>query len=199
MTHIRKLKKNSSDFVEEYNELIHAIRHINVLDPKTKHLVFVGIKSLMGDILSAKYHAQLAKRHGATSEEIMQTFLISSLNIRLNEQNKKTKIEMNTNILEKIINVDRARFNRKGLGRVIENKLFQAGINSLETLKNIGSEQAFIQVLEIDPLSTLRVLYTLECTINNINRDALSKKRQDELLGFYNNIKRGRKSDPKLL
>lgn len=186
---------NSSDFVEKYNGLIHAIRQINVLDPKTKHLVFVGIKSLMGDILSTKYHIQLAKRHGATSEEIMQTLLLSSLNIRLDGQKKKTKTEINLDILAKIENVEANRFNRKGIGKVIENKLFQAGIKSLETLKIIGSEQAFIQVLEIDPLSTLRVLYTLECTINNINRDDLSKKRQEELLNFYNNIKRGRKGD----
>jgi len=41
------------------------------------------------------------------------------------------------------------------------------------------------------------MLYTLECAITNINMDEISKKRQEELLSFYKNIKRGMKCDTK--
>lgn len=190
MKRIEIPKKNLPDYIEEFNGLIQAFRDINTLDPKTKQLVFVGIKSLMGDVLSTQYHVQLAKKHGATSEEIMQIILISSMNTDLIEKKTGSKIEINAKILSKIENGDTVRFNVKRLGRITENKLSRAGINSLESLRMIGSEQAFLQVIKIDPHSNLRMLFTLECVINNIKRDEISNKRQKELLIFFKKTKR---------
>ena len=47
------------------------------LDPKTKQLVYIGIKSAMGDATAIFYHVQMPKKLGATREEIKDTILIT--------------------------------------------------------------------------------------------------------------------------
>ncbi len=60
-----------------FDGLIEALKHTTGLDAKTKQLVYIGIKSAMGDTTAVYYHVPMAKQLGATREEIKDTILIT--------------------------------------------------------------------------------------------------------------------------
>jgi DNA transformation protein and related proteins len=189
MNQVTNLKQDPADAIEAYNGLIDVIKKIDELEPKTKHLVFIGIKSLTGDIVSTNYHIQMAKKYGAIDEEIIGVILISSLNSK--EYGDKVNFQFNNSDIKKSGKSKRkgpSRFNRRNFGRVTENKLFQIGINSIDMLEAIGSEQAFMQLLKVDSRQYCGILFKMECAIQNIRGDELSSKRKEELVKFYNRI-----------
>jgi alkylhydroperoxidase/carboxymuconolactone decarboxylase family protein YurZ len=47
------------------------------LDAKTKQLVYIGIKSSTGDSTAVFFHVKMAKKLGATRDEIKDTILIT--------------------------------------------------------------------------------------------------------------------------
>jgi len=73
----RNFSKRSSEVAKAFDGLIEALKGTNGLDPKTKQLVYIGIKSAMGDTTAIYYHVQMAKKLGATREEIKDTILIT--------------------------------------------------------------------------------------------------------------------------
>ena len=60
-----------------FDGLIEALKGTTGLDPKTKQLVYIGIKSSMGDTTPMYFHVQMAKKLGATRDEIKDTILIT--------------------------------------------------------------------------------------------------------------------------
>jgi alkylhydroperoxidase/carboxymuconolactone decarboxylase family protein YurZ len=70
-------QKEAPEVASAFNGLIEALKNTSGLDPKTKQLVFIGIKSSMGDTTAIYYHVQMAKHLGATREEIRDTILIT--------------------------------------------------------------------------------------------------------------------------
>ncbi len=70
-------QKEAPEVAEAFNGLIEALKSSAGLDPKTKQLVYIGIKSSMGDATAIYYHVQMAKKLGATREEIKDTILIT--------------------------------------------------------------------------------------------------------------------------
>jgi len=65
------------DVAQAYNELIEALKSTTGLDAKTKQLIYIGIKSSMGDSTAVYYHVPMAKKLGATREEVRDTILIT--------------------------------------------------------------------------------------------------------------------------
>jgi len=57
--------------------LIEALKNASGLDAKTKQLVYIGIKSSMGDTTAIYFHVPMAKKLGATRDEIRDTILIT--------------------------------------------------------------------------------------------------------------------------
>jgi alkylhydroperoxidase/carboxymuconolactone decarboxylase family protein YurZ len=70
-------QKEAPEVAEAFNGLIEALKSSSGLDPKTKQLVYIGIKSSMGDATAIYYHVEMAKKLGATREEIKDTILIT--------------------------------------------------------------------------------------------------------------------------
>jgi alkylhydroperoxidase/carboxymuconolactone decarboxylase family protein YurZ len=70
-------QKEAPEVAKAFDGLIEALKNTKGLDPKTKQLVYIGIKSAMGDTTAIFYHVQMAKNLGATRDEIKDTLLIT--------------------------------------------------------------------------------------------------------------------------
>ncbi|WP_439698627.1 carboxymuconolactone decarboxylase family protein [Mucilaginibacter sp. AW1-7] len=60
-----------------FNQLVEALKQTNGLDAKTKQLVYIGIKSALGDPKAIYYHVAMAKELGASRAEIVDAILIT--------------------------------------------------------------------------------------------------------------------------
>ncbi|MBP7613664.1 MAG: carboxymuconolactone decarboxylase family protein [Paludibacter sp.] len=70
-------QKEAPEVAKAFDGLIDALKDTTGLDAKTKQLVYIGIKATMGDTTAIYYHVQMAKKLGATREEIRDTILIT--------------------------------------------------------------------------------------------------------------------------
>lgn len=70
-------QKEAPEVAQAFNGLIESLKSLNGLDPKTKQLIYIGIKSSLGDSTAIFYHVQMAKKLGATRDEIKDTILIT--------------------------------------------------------------------------------------------------------------------------
>ena len=77
MNSLEIFQKEAPEVAKAFDRLIEALKSTNGLDPKTKQLVYIGIKSSMGDTTAIFYHVQMAKKLGASREEIKDTILIT--------------------------------------------------------------------------------------------------------------------------
>ncbi len=70
-------QKEAPEVATAFDGLIEALKSTSGLDPKTKQLVYIGIKASVGDTTAIHYHVPMAKKLGATREEIRDTILIT--------------------------------------------------------------------------------------------------------------------------
>ena len=71
------------------------------------------------------------------------------------------------------------------IGKVVAEKLIQAGISTPEELNAIGTEQAFIRLQTIDETACMSMLQGLEGAIQGIRWHNLPKERKEELREFF--------------
>jgi len=76
------------------------------------------------------------------------------------------------------------------IGKDTEAKLVQVGINSIEELRLIGTEQAFIRLQTLDSGACIQLLYGLAGAIEGIQANQLSRARKQELCEFHRMTKR---------
>jgi alkylhydroperoxidase/carboxymuconolactone decarboxylase family protein YurZ len=69
--------KEAPEVSKAFNNLVEALKNTKGLDTKTKQLVYIGIKAALGDTTAVYYHVPMAKKAGATREEIKDTILIT--------------------------------------------------------------------------------------------------------------------------
>ena len=60
-----------------YNGLIQSLIETKGLDAKTKQLLYIGMKMVTGDKTAVMFHIPMAKRAGATRDEIKDTVLLT--------------------------------------------------------------------------------------------------------------------------
>ncbi len=77
MNPIEIFEKEAPEVAKAFDQLIDALKKNSGVDPKTKQLIYIGIKSAMGDAKAIYYHVAMAKELGATREEIKDSILIS--------------------------------------------------------------------------------------------------------------------------
>jgi TfoX C-terminal domain. len=75
------------------------------------------------------------------------------------------------------------------IGPEVEKQLNQVGIESIQQLSEIGSEQAWLKIKAIDDSACIHRLYALEGAIHNINKKELPLERKAELKEFYQQMK----------
>lgn len=77
MNPLEVFQKEAPEVANAFDGLIDALKNTTGLDAKTKQLVYIGIKSTMGDTTAVYFHVQMAKKLGATRNEIRDTILIT--------------------------------------------------------------------------------------------------------------------------
>jgi alkylhydroperoxidase/carboxymuconolactone decarboxylase family protein YurZ len=70
-------QREAPEIQQAYAGLIESLVESPGLDGKTKQLVYVGIKSALGDSLAVGYHVPMAKRLGATRDEVKEAVLLT--------------------------------------------------------------------------------------------------------------------------
>ncbi|HWA35336.1 MAG TPA: carboxymuconolactone decarboxylase family protein, partial [Cyclobacteriaceae bacterium] len=53
-----------------FNNLINSITRMPGLNDKTRQLIYIGIKAAAGDADAIRYHVPMARRAGASREEV---------------------------------------------------------------------------------------------------------------------------------
>lgn len=73
------------------------------------------------------------------------------------------------------------------IGKVLEKQLNEVGINSIESLREIGSKKAWIKIKNIDESACLNRLCALEGAIRNIRWHDLDENIKKGLKEFKQN------------
>lgn len=77
--------------------------------------------------------------------------------------------------LQKIVNI----------GKELEKQLHEIGITTYDQLVDIGSQEAWMRIKEIDPSACINRLMALEGAIQNIRWHDLSEQDKKYLKDFY--------------
>ena len=75
------------------------------------------------------------------------------------------------------------------IGRVLENQLKEIGINTVDELIDLGSQETWLKIRELDESACLNRLMALEGAIQNIRWHDLSSEDKDNLRDFYHSVK----------
>lgn len=65
------------EVAKAFNDLIKAIVASKGLDPKTKQLIYIAMKASQGDISAVNAHIPMAKKLGASKEEVVDAILLT--------------------------------------------------------------------------------------------------------------------------
>lgn len=69
--------QEAPEVAKGFDSLIQSLVQSKALDGKTKQLIYIGIKAALGDVEAIKYHVPVAKKLGATRDEIKDAILIT--------------------------------------------------------------------------------------------------------------------------
>lgn len=70
-------KNEAPEVFEGFNGLIQSLMNTKGLDPKTKQLIYIGMKAAQGDATAVHFHVPMAKQAGASRDEIKETILLT--------------------------------------------------------------------------------------------------------------------------
>ena len=73
----------------------------------------------------------------------------------------------------------------QNIGKVLEARLVEAGVDTPETLRELGSREALVRLREADPGACVRELYALEGAIRGVKDTALPEEVKAELRAFH--------------
>ena len=76
------------------------------------------------------------------------------------------------------------------IGTVVEKQLNDVGIDSLEALQEIGTEEAWLRIQQIDPSACIHRLLGIEGALQGVRKTMLPAERKAELKAFYQQHKR---------
>ncbi|WP_028043927.1 TfoX/Sxy family protein [Candidatus Stoquefichus massiliensis] len=75
------------------------------------------------------------------------------------------------------------------IGSAVEEQLHQVGIDTMDQLQEIGSQEAWLKIQNIDASACIHRLYSLEAAIQGIKKKDLSQQDKQYLKDFYNQHK----------
>ena len=65
------------EVADAFDHLIQAISSSRGLDAKTRQLFYIGMRAMQGDTVAVVAHVPMAKKAGATREELKDTILMT--------------------------------------------------------------------------------------------------------------------------
>ncbi len=72
------------------------------------------------------------------------------------------------------------------MGKEVKSQLNKVGIFTYDELKDIGTEQAWLKIQDIDASACIHRLLALEGAIQCVKKTALPQERKADLKDFYN-------------
>ncbi|HVX50395.1 MAG TPA: carboxymuconolactone decarboxylase family protein [Chitinophagaceae bacterium] len=69
--------REAPEAAKAFDCLVNAVRQSTGIDEKTKHLIYISIKAVLGDTTAVHYHVPMAKKLGASRDEIKDAILIT--------------------------------------------------------------------------------------------------------------------------
>lgn len=70
-------QKEAPEVSKAFDDLINAIRNSKGLDEKTKQLIYIAMKTALGDPVAVRFHVPMAKQLGAKKEEVVDAILMT--------------------------------------------------------------------------------------------------------------------------
>ncbi|WEK37698.1 MAG: carboxymuconolactone decarboxylase family protein [Candidatus Pseudobacter hemicellulosilyticus] len=70
-------QQEAPEVASAFTALVRSLEARPTLNTKTKQLIYIGIKAVLGDQKAVYFHVPMAKKAGATRDEIKDTILIS--------------------------------------------------------------------------------------------------------------------------
>ncbi|MDL2273734.1 TfoX/Sxy family protein [Oscillospiraceae bacterium OttesenSCG-928-G22] len=77
------------------------------------------------------------------------------------------------------------------IGAEIERQLCEVGIDTIDTLKQVGAREAWLRILAADPSACLNRLMGLEGALRGVRYFGLDDATKDDLRAFYRLHKKG--------
>ena len=77
---------------------------------------------------------------------------------------------------------------RINIGKDTAAKLIKVGINSIDELTALGTEQAFIRLQALDAGACMCLLYSIDGAISNTKWNQISAERKQELKAFHKQV-----------
>ena len=71
------------------------------------------------------------------------------------------------------------------IGKEVEDQLSKVGVFTYDELKEIGAEQVWLKIQQIDTSACIHRLLALEGAIHGVKKTALPQERKAELKDFY--------------
>ncbi|MDP8219787.1 MAG: TfoX/Sxy family protein [Candidatus Stygibacter frigidus] len=75
--------------------------------------------------------------------------------------------------------------NLPNIGKILEGRLFEVGIDTVEELFALGSKKAFMKLVTKDSEACISMIYSLEGAIQGIRWHDLDPIKREELKKFY--------------
>jgi len=69
--------KEAPQVAQAFDSLVNTLRQGNGLDEKTKHLIYISMKAALGDTTAVYYHVPMAKKLGASRDEVKDAILLT--------------------------------------------------------------------------------------------------------------------------
>lgn len=68
--------KEAPEYQKAFNDLIHSWGEVSALDDKTQHLTYLAVLAATGKTSGLPFHVMLAKKAGATRDEVISTIMV---------------------------------------------------------------------------------------------------------------------------
>ncbi|MDD4234679.1 MAG: TfoX/Sxy family DNA transformation protein [Bacteroidales bacterium] len=78
----------------------------------------------------------------------------------------------------------------KNIGKVLELKLHSLGIETIERLRELGTEETFRQLKKIDRKASRALLFAIEGAIQDVRWHNLDEDRKTQLRDFYDEMEK---------
>lgn len=78
------------------------------------------------------------------------------------------------------------------IGKVLEIKLKEVGIENLEDLKKVGTEEAFLRLYSKNKNTSRAILFSIEGAIAGVRWHNIDKNRKNELEKFFKSVTQGK-------
>lgn len=71
-------QEEAPEVAQAFGGLIQSVSNMKALEPKTKQLIYIAIKASQGETTAVTAHVPMAKKAGATREELKEAIVMTT-------------------------------------------------------------------------------------------------------------------------